>query len=509
MRQNALVMTVFALSAWAALAVAHAPERGTKRDQPSDAEIAEKRKLIEDLYADSLRNRTAEARRVLAQRMLNDGVAITDDAASRFALIEYAGQVAAEGRDVLNALAAVASLDADFVIDRAGREAGVLSRIGREATDIESCRGVATSAPETLDRLLAAGRVDEAMQLADVAEACALRSREPGLAAGIKVIRQRWAAATEEAKRVGDLRKRLQEAPSDPAANRDLGTYLCFDRGDWTNGLPHLAKGDGELASVAKADLAGPSDGREQSKLADRWASVAGTLEGDRRGACLTRAREWYAKAAQRLTGLERLQAEKRRDSIVFGAGPSTRPQPAEQAVPGQPDRVVFVCDGTGTMVGQRYQQLKAALKARIERLPAGTQFAVILYQDERFEGVGTQKMLLAGVSGNREVMNFLESVSIRGQTNPIPAIQAAFKLRPTTVYFYSDAEFDNLVKYDQVIAAFRRANADGRAVVHCIMLGDRDKAAEATLKRIADDHKGFFDYLTERDGEGPRVFHP
>jgi hypothetical protein len=105
--------------------------------------------------------------------------------------------------------------------------------------------------------------------------------------------------------------------------------------------------------------------------------------------------------------------------------------------------------------------------------------------------------------------MNFLESVSIRGQTNPIPAIQAAFKLRPTTVYFYSDAEFDNLVKYDQVIAAFRRANADGRAVVHCIMLGDRDKAAEATLKRIADDHKGFFDYLTERDGEGPRVFHP
>ena len=63
-----------------------------------------------------------------------------------------------------------------------------------------------------------------------------------------------------------------------PGGESVLGTYLCFVRGDWDRGLPHLAAGsDAALAATAKHDLARPQDAAARAAAGDAWWGLAGT----------------------------------------------------------------------------------------------------------------------------------------------------------------------------------------------------------------------------------------
>jgi hypothetical protein len=75
-----------------------------------------------------------------------------------------------------------------------------------------------------------------------------------------------------EKKKLFELRLAVEKSPEDTAANLALGKHLCFVAGEWSDGLPFLAKGgDKDFAPVAEKDL-GPKDNALFSiEVADMW----------------------------------------------------------------------------------------------------------------------------------------------------------------------------------------------------------------------------------------------
>ena len=71
-------------------------------------------------------------------------------------------------------------------------------------------------------------------------------------------------------------RETLQKDPNDAGANLTLGRWLCLLKNDWSNGLPHFAKGsDVALKALAEQELAGDLDEKQQTQLADGWWDFA------------------------------------------------------------------------------------------------------------------------------------------------------------------------------------------------------------------------------------------
>src|SRR5260370_17029920 len=102
-------------------------------------------------------------------------------------------------------------------------------------------------------------------------------------------------------------RSKLATAPEDPAANLMFGRYLCFFQGDWSHGLPLLAKGsDVALKALAVKELAAPNTVKEQMAIADGWWNW-GAVQKDREQRNLVKhAKDWYAKAGPASTEKDR-----------------------------------------------------------------------------------------------------------------------------------------------------------------------------------------------------------
>jgi uncharacterized protein with von Willebrand factor type A (vWA) domain len=158
--------------------------------------------------------------------------------------------------------------------------------------------------------------------------------------------------------------------------------------------------------------------------------------------------------------------------------------------------RVLFLCDGTGTMVGLKFDLLKHELNATIGKFKPSTSFNVMLFADEKADAF--DKALVAATPQNKKKLaDYLSKASARGATKPLPGLQAAFAQKPEVIFFLSDGAFDNLVSYDEVIKTIDTLNKDRKVRVYTILFGERDEKAEQTLRKIAADHGGVFKMVT------------
>jgi hypothetical protein len=166
---------------------------------------------------------------------------------------------------------------------------------------------------------------------------------------------------------------------------------------------------------------------------------------------------------------------------------------------PGPAKRVVFIGDATGTMISKMKYQVAELAKAIDALDPATQAFGVVVFTDGgAVKAVDTAKLLPATPANKAKVADFLAGLNARGTTDPLPAIQLAFKLRPEVIYFLTDGEFNNLRTYKQVLAEVARLNAGKKVVVHTILLETYDKEGEVALKKMATDNGGTFRYIKE-----------
>ncbi len=121
-------------------------------------------------------------------------------------------------------------------------------------------------------------------------------------------------------------RDKLKKDSTSPEANLVVGKYLCFIRGDWSRGLPLLAKaGDDRLSAIAEGDLRASQGAAGRMKVADDWYDLSKELDGIARRRVADRAAFLYRMASRTLSGVDAggadlrwLELSKRRYRLVM-----------------------------------------------------------------------------------------------------------------------------------------------------------------------------------------------
>ena len=159
--------------------------------------------------------------------------------------------------------------------------------------------------------------------------------------------------------------------------------------------------------------------------------------------------------------------------------------------------RIIFVCDSSGSMEGDAKVLLQQELRSAIEPLVVEQSFNIIFFSGENFPAAFPSEMKPATRRFKDEAGDFIKSLTVRGSTNPIPALEAAFKMKPDLVFFLTDGRFDTLAGYDAVINTIESINGgESGAVINTIQFINRDEEAEQVLKKIAFDSGGVYRFV-------------
>ncbi len=278
---------------------------------PSTAAQTAAEKLIKDVYKAEFTKTATSDKEALATKLLEEGKSTNSDMASKFVLLRDARDLASEAGDVDTAMAAVDALAESFAVDVVDLKLTALNRAGKTASApigsaIVAAANAVIDAIVATDQFTSIGKVAALSELpavrASAAQALSLRSR----------IAEARTIATQFDKAKAALDK-LKSDPADPEANLAAGRYLCFLKGDWTTGLPLLAKSsDASLKAQAQADQNIPADLQGFKKLADAWWTLSEKEDAASRHQIQIHAAEWYAKAVDGLDGLAKTIAEKR-----------------------------------------------------------------------------------------------------------------------------------------------------------------------------------------------------
>ena len=107
--------------------------------------------------------------------------------------------------------------------------------------------------------------------------------------------------------------------------------------------------------------------------------------------------------------------------------------------------------------------------------------------------------LALMGTPENKsKTYKFLEDTTARGRTDPIPGLEAAFKLQPQLLFLLTDGDFpDN----EAVKTWIRQQNKDKKIKINTIaFVGTEDKEYQKVLREIAQENGGVFRFVSEQD---------
>jgi hypothetical protein len=167
----------------------------------------------------------------------------------------------------------------------------------------------------------------------------------------------------------------------------------------------------------------------------------------------------------------------------------------------GNVSRVIYICDGSGSLVGIKEYVLKAELKKAVASLSPVQGFNVLIFQenaDSHFQATG-QNIIMATPNNKTHLFDFLDnSLSFHGTTNPIPALEEAFAEQPQLIYLLTDGDFDD-PDGATVMARINELNADKKVHINTVLLlgsyaeKDTYKDFEQTMTQIATENGGVY----------------
>ncbi len=278
---------------------------------PAKPEQAASRKLLKDVFAAQLADRTPSGRRKLAVALQDQAEKSRAVPVDEFVLLAAAVDSALEGASLSMAFTAADRLDKEFVVDGLAMKAeaamGLKAGVSPD-TATENVRMILS----LTDELAAANALPLAMRACSSAQTMA--APNPELRAQVQKRLKELSALKESAARLDKDNETLKTSPDDPGANLSVGRYNCFVKGKWDVGLPMLGKGsDAALKALAGQELAGATGAEALGKLADGWWEVSlKQTDPTARAAAAGRAAWHYQKVLEGTSGLRRVQIEKR-----------------------------------------------------------------------------------------------------------------------------------------------------------------------------------------------------
>lgn len=296
--------------------VVHAQDAAApKAAVPTVRDITKAAKLVDGLYGQEIaKAKTASQKLALAKTLRAAANGEQKDLAGKYALYLRSKDFACEAGDLYAAFAVIddlcnafaandAKLKSDAIAVAYGslvtpadglvfvNDAFLLSQDALESGEIELARRTNTTGMTAASHMNNRELMDEmSQQSRDLKELAPLATHLP------------------------EARALLARNPDDLDANQEVGEFECLVKGNWTAGLPLLARGDDRvLRSLAKADL---NRAGNETAVGDGWYEYADKLNGIEKRNALLRARKWYTAALAIESGLTKAKVSKRLDEL-------------------------------------------------------------------------------------------------------------------------------------------------------------------------------------------------
>lgn len=180
-----------------------------------------------------------------------------------------------------------------------------------------------------------------------------------------------------------------------------------------------------------------------------------------------------------------------------FGEGGSGSGSASFFGVEATGSRFVYIVDTSGSMgVGGKLQALQSELSKSIDGLLESADFLVITYNTSASPLEGRQGWSDADERGKRAARRGIGRLTSHGSTNPSPAFQMAFALKPPpdSIYFMTDGEFS-----EEVATEIALLNGEYRIPIHCIAFVSRE--SEPLMRRIASQSGGSYTFVPAPGG--------
>jgi len=153
---------------------------------------------------------------------------------------------------------------------------------------------------------------------------------------------------------------------------------------------------------------------------------------------------------------------------------------------------IVYVVDRSGSMV-PTFEAVRREMRSSIEQLRRSQRFHVVFFNTGQPLENTPKKLVPATTSQKEQLLTFLDAVQPEGGTEPIPAMERAFAVRPDLIYFLTDGDFD-----PNLIEKLREWNKDKK--VRIFTIAYVSQAGRALLEQIAREHNGEFKYVSEQE---------
>jgi hypothetical protein len=159
-------------------------------------------------------------------------------------------------------------------------------------------------------------------------------------------------------------------------------------------------------------------------------------------------------------------------------------------------DRIAFIVDVSGSMTGDRLQELKSQLNASIHEMPETSAFIVLPFSSDSEPLGGKLEWWDATAKNKLRSQKLIEELVANGGTRPRPAFEWLFRLRPRAdvVFFMTDGAFEESNNQEAMVPYLLRSNRSPRVKIHCICF--EESSSEDRMKQIAKDSGGTYTFV-------------
>jgi hypothetical protein len=168
----------------------------------------------------------------------------------------------------------------------------------------------------------------------------------------------------------------------------------------------------------------------------------------------------------------------------------------------GSADNIVFVIDRSGSML-DTFGPVRAEMLRTISRLSNTQMFHIILFAEGRPLEPDHKRLIPALRRNKKAASRFLSDISAEGQTNPVPALQRAFRVlkvarkKGRLIYLLTDGVFpDN----EAVLRTIAHENRDKKVHINTYLYGTAPPEAVSVMTRIARDNGGRYRFVPHED---------
>lgn len=281
---------------------------------PAVAELTTARTQMRDTHRAALTNlNTPDKQAAAALTLLRRACQTLDSPPLRYAYLEEAHRLAVQSGDLASAWNVATLWSETFELDPIELYTRTLADIIKPTRSPAVRRELVLTALRLCDLEVAAERFQAASLVNRFAATNVTKIQSPELLYETKLRDTElkdWTRAWEAAQ---SAREDLRADADDASAHLALGRYLCLVRGNWTEGLDHLARsGDPLWQAAAELERSRGADPKAAAAIADAWMAVGDKAELWAKVPAYDRAAELYRAALGTATAGERSRIETR-----------------------------------------------------------------------------------------------------------------------------------------------------------------------------------------------------